>query len=133
VLEEVLSRDYCLFESDAVLRSSGYPNPAALGTFPKLLGDFVRTRGCFSLENAIHRMTGASAERFGLDDRGLLQPGKAADVVLFDAETISDTTPVDSSPPARPTGVEHLFVNGEHVVAESIAVADSRAGRVLRS
>ena len=82
-IESVLSHDLCLFETDVILRSTGYPNPAGLGTFPKILGNYVRERRLFSIENAVKRMTSASADRFGLKDRGVLAPGKAADVVVF--------------------------------------------------
>lgn len=89
ILERVLSHDLCLFETDAVTKSKGYPNPAALGTFPKILGHYVRESKIFSIEKAIQRMTSASAKRFGIRDRGILEPGKAADIVVFNPETVS--------------------------------------------
>ena len=115
-LESVLSQDYCLFETDAVIRSGGFANPAALGTFPRILGEFCRTRKLFSLEDAIRRMTFASAQRFGLADRGSLEPGKAADIVVFDPERIADVPPHGFKPAQKPIGIEHVFVNGTHVV-----------------
>jgi len=79
-LEKVLSNDLCLFETDVAIKASGYPNPSGLGTFPKILGDYVREKKMIGLENAIRRMTLASAERFGITGTGSLHPGKAADM-----------------------------------------------------
>jgi N-acyl-D-amino-acid deacylase len=132
-LEAVLSHDLCLFETDAAVKSTGYPNPASLGTFPRILGRFVRERGLFGLEDAIRRMTSASAERFGIGDRGVLARGKAADLVIFDPAAVSDSPPVFARPAARPRGIRHVFVNGRQVVRDSRFVKGSPAGRVLRA
>jgi len=132
VLDTVLSNPLCLFETDALLTDKGYPNPAAIGTFPRILGEFVRERKLFGIEDGIRRMTSASAERFGLRDRGVLASGKAADVVIFDPEEISDTPPEAGQPAGRPKGIRHVFINGQHVVKDSCFAAGSRAGRVLR-
>jgi N-acyl-D-amino-acid deacylase len=131
-LESVLRHEACLFETDVVVKSTGYPNPAALGTFPKILGNYVRDRKFFSMENGIHRMTLASADRFGIKDRGALLPGKAADVVVFDPRKVSDTPPSGAEPAGKPKGIAHVFLNGMHVVKDGSYVAGSRAGQVLR-
>ncbi len=131
-LEMVLSNDLCLFETDAAVKSRGYPNPAAMGAFPRVLGVYSRERKLFSIENAIHRMTLASAERFRLADRGLIAKDKAADVVVFDPKTISDTPPVGTQPAGKPKGIKHVFLNGAHVVKDGSYVQGSRPGRVLR-
>jgi len=131
VLEDVLSHDLCLFETDALVKSSGYPNPAAMGTFPKILGDFVNKRKLFGMEEAARRMTGASAERFGLRDRGLLEKGKAADVVIFDPERISDNPPDGSKPAGRPYGIGQVFINGAKVVENGEYLDGPRPGKVL--
>lgn len=131
-LESVLCHEACLFETDAVVKSTGHPNPAALGTFPKILGGYVRDKEFFSLENAVHRMTLASADRFGLLDRGALLPGKAADVVVFDPRSISDAPGAGARPAGKPRGIAHVFLNGIHVVKDGSYVAGSQAGRVLR-
>jgi len=131
-LESVLTHEACLFETDAVVHSTGYPNPAAVGTFPKILGSFVRDRGLLSLEDAVNRMTLASADRFGLEGRGALLPGKAADVVVFDPQAVSDTPPIGVQPAGRPKGIVHVFTNGTHVVKDGSYVPGARAGRVLR-
>jgi N-acyl-D-amino-acid deacylase len=131
-LEAILSYSSCLFETDALVPSKGYPNPAGFGTFPKVLGHYVRQRRLFSVEDAVRRMTSASADRFGLKDRGRLEPGKAADVVVFDPQTISEAPLVGREPAGRPVGIRHVFLNGTHVVKDGTYVAGSRAGRVLR-
>jgi N-acyl-D-amino-acid deacylase len=132
VLDTVLSNPLCLFETDALVTSKGYPNPAAIGTFPRILGEFVRNRKRFGIEDAIQRMTSASAERFGLRDRGVLASGKAADVVIFDPEEVADTPPAAGQPAEKPKGIRHVFVNGRHVVRDSCFATGNRAGRVLR-
>jgi N-acyl-D-amino-acid deacylase len=132
-LEKVLSNDLCLFETDAFTNANIYPNPASMGTFPRILGYYVRKKKMITLENAIRRMTAASAQRFGLNNIGSLQPGKAADIVLFDPKTISDNPPEGSSPPGRPKGIKHVFINGAHVVRDGVYIRGVRAGRVLRT
>ena len=133
VLEDVLSDDLCLFETDAVVKSKAYPNPAAMGTFPLILGPMVRDRKLFSLENAVHRSTYASAERFGIKDRGMLAKGKTADIVIFDPDTISDTPPAGSMPASKPNGIKYVLINGMKVVNEGDYVPGARYGRVLRA
>jgi N-acyl-D-amino-acid deacylase len=131
-LEAILSHSSCLFETDALILSRGYPNPAAFGTFPKVLGHHARERKLFSVEDAIMRMTSSSADRFGLKERGRLEPGKAADVVVFDPQTISEAHPDGQRPAGRPVGIHHVFLNGVHVVRNGTYVAGARAGKVLR-
>ncbi len=131
-MESVLCHEACLFETDVVVKSTGYPNPAAMGTFPKILGDYARDKKFFSLENAIHRMTLASAERFGIKDRGSLEAGRKADVVVFDPQTVSDTPPKGAEPAGKPKGIEHVLVNGTQVVKDGAYLSGARAGRVLR-
>jgi N-acyl-D-amino-acid deacylase len=132
-LEAILSHSSCLFETDALIRSRGYPNPAAFGTFPKVLGHYARERKLFSVEDAIMRMTSASADRFGLKERGRLEPEKAADVVVFDPQTISEAPLVGREFAGRPVGIRHVFLNGAHVVKDGAYASGARAGKVLRT
>ncbi|MCD6584842.1 MAG: amidohydrolase family protein [Desulfobacteraceae bacterium] len=132
VLEDVLKNDLCLFETDALTRYGGYPNPAALGTFPKILGEYVRKRKLFTMENAIQRMTSASAERFGIQDRGVLASGKKADVIVFDPETIAETPAKGHQPADRPKGIVHVFINGQHAVQNGEYMSGARAGELIR-
>jgi N-acyl-D-aspartate/D-glutamate deacylase len=102
-----------------------HPHPRLWGTFPRILGHYVRDVRLFSLENAIHKMTGLTAARFGLTDRGLLREGHAADLVLFDAEKIKDTATYER-PISAAEGISAVFVNGQP------ALDGARAGRLLR-
>ncbi len=132
-LEKVLSQDHCLFETDVLVKAAGFPNPAGVGTFPRILGTYVRDKKLFSLENAIHRMTGASAERFGIHETGTLAKGKAADIVCFDADTVGYGYDDPSRPAEKPEGIAHVFLNGKQIVKQSTYVDDLKAGRVIRS
>ncbi len=132
VLDTVLKNDLCLFETDALTRYGGYPNPAALGTFPKILGECVRKRKLFTIENAIRRMTSDSAERFGIKDRGVLASGKKADVIVFDPETIAETPAKGHHPAGRPKGIVHVFINGQHAVQNEKYINGVRAGKLIR-
>lgn len=132
-IEDVLTHEACLYETDAVVRSSGWPNPAAVGTFPKILGEYVRERGRFTLQEAVHRMSGAGAARFGIGDRGTLEVGKAADIVIFDAGEISDTPGGSGQPPGRPKGIRSVLLNGVEVVRDGRVLDAGRNGRVLRT
>ena len=132
VLERVLGHELCLFETDALTRYADYPNPAGLGTFPKILGEYVRGKNLFSMEHAIHRMTSASAERFHIDDRGVLAAGKKADLVIFNPDTINETPARGAVPAGRPTGILHVMINGIPVVKDGVYRAGIRAGKVLR-
>nr|HPR03357.1 amidohydrolase family protein [Deltaproteobacteria bacterium] len=131
-IDAVLSHELCLYETDALITGRGYPNPAAVGAFPRICGPLVRDRRLFTLEQAVHRSTGASAQRFSISDRGVVRTGAAADLVVFDPETLSDTPPVDSRPAGRPKGIHHVFINGRHVVRAGTVSGEQRAGRVLR-
>ncbi|UFS70746.1 D-aminoacylase [Geomonas sp. RF6] len=105
-------------------------HPRSYGTFPRVLGHYVRERQLLSLESAVHKMTGLPAQRIGLSDRGVIRPGFAADLVLFDPATIADRA--DYSQPHRyAQGVVHLFVDGEPVI-ENGKGTGNLPGRVLR-
>jgi N-acyl-D-amino-acid deacylase len=82
-------------------------------------------------EEAVHRMTGAAAQRLRLHDRGVVRPGAAADLVVFDPARLRDEATF--AEPARfPTGIEHVFINGRHVLEGDRYEAGALAGRVLR-
>jgi len=94
-----------------------HPHPRLWGTFPRVLGHYARDLGLMTMEDAIHRMTAASADRFKLKDRGRIEVGAYADIVVFDPLTVIDTaTYLD---PERPSaGIEHVLVNGVEVWGE---------------
>lgn len=129
-LRAVIAHPLCTIETDTFLTRRGHQNPASYGTFPRVLGSLVRD-GLFGLEQAVHRMTGAAAERLGLRDRGVVRPGAAADLVVFHPEHLRDEA--SFTEPARfPTGIEHVFINGRHVLEGARYDAGALAGRVLR-
>jgi N-acyl-D-amino-acid deacylase len=133
VIERVLSHELCLFETDAVIKDKGYPNPSAMGAFPRILGPLARDRKLFTLEQAIRRSTLESAQRFNIRDRGEIAPGKAADIVVFDPAVISDTPPAGITPSGRPAGIRNVFINGISVVSQGLMTANHRAGMVIRT
>jgi N-acyl-D-amino-acid deacylase len=106
------------------------PHPRLWGTFPRVLGHYARDVGLFSLETAVHKMTGLTARTFGLGDRGLIKQGMAADITLFDANTVGDAATFESPIRAAP-GIEMVIVNGEAVWRDGRATR-ARPGRVLR-
>ncbi len=105
-----------MFEMDTILTSHQHQNPASYGTYPKILGHYVREMGLLSLESAIHKMTGMAAVKMRLAGRGYIREGCAADVVIFNPETISCAADF-THPEISPTGIEHVMVNGRPVVA----------------
>lgn len=106
------------------------PSPRTYGSYPRILGQFVREEALLSLEEAVHRMTGAPAARLDLRDRGLLRDGYAADVVVFDPGTVRANATYDD-PRRFPGGIEHVIVNGEPVVTDGQPTG-ARPGRALR-
>ena len=105
------------------------PHPRLWGTFPRVLGHYSRDHGLFSLPEAVRKMTGLPAARFGISDRGLIREGHYADLVLFDAETVSDTATFDD--PIRPAqGILSVWVNGVLSYRDQAATG-RRVGRFL--
>jgi N-acyl-D-amino-acid deacylase len=91
------------------------PSPRTYGSFPRVLGEFVRDRALLGLEEAVRKMTSAPAARLGLSDRGLLHDGYWADVVVFDPDTVRSNATYDD-PRQYPTGIDYVLVNGQVVV-----------------
>jgi N-acyl-D-amino-acid deacylase len=110
--------------------SESKSHPRAWGSFPRILGRYVRDEHLLTLEEAIRKMTSKAAGRVHLADRGLLRPGMIADITVFDAATIRDVSTFDD-PKHYATGVRHVFVNGSRVVADA-AITSERPGRPLR-
>jgi N-acyl-D-aspartate/D-glutamate deacylase len=95
--------------------ASGHPHPRYYGTFPRVLGRYVREEKVLTLEEAIRKMTSANAAKIGIFDRGILRPGMKADVTIFDAQRIIDTATYEK-PHQYATGVAYVIVNGQIVL-----------------
>jgi N-acyl-D-amino-acid deacylase len=126
----VLGHPGTLIGSDGLPTLEGTPHPRLYGTFARVLGHYVRDVGLVTLPDAVHRMTGASAAAFGLHGRGVLAPGAAADVVVFDADTIADLATFDV-PQRPPAGIRRVMVNGVDTVVDGRHTG-ARTGSVLR-
>jgi N-acyl-D-aspartate/D-glutamate deacylase len=107
----------------------GMRHPRGTGTFPRVLGRYVRDQKWLSLEEAVHKMTALPADRLGLQDRGRLRAGMKADLVIFDPLKVIDRSTM-TQPFIEPVGVTHVFVNGIQVVSEG-SVTGQRPGEVL--
>jgi N-acyl-D-amino-acid deacylase len=95
----------------------GKPHPRFYGTYPRILGKYVREEGLLTLENAIWKMTGFPAKQLGLDDRGRIQAGMVADLVLFNPKTVIDRATFTDSH-LFPEGIHEVIVNGMQVVTD---------------
>lgn len=115
--------------SDGLL-VGGKPHPRAWGTFPRYLGHYSRELGLMSLEETVHHLTGRPAARLKLDGRGLVREGFAADLVLFDPQTVTDTATFEN-PRQAAAGIHYVFVNGTPAI-DGGQPTGARAGRALR-
>jgi N-acyl-D-amino-acid deacylase len=106
------------------------PSPRTYGSFPRVLGEFVRDRALLGLEEAVRKMTTAPAARLGLTDRGRLADGCKADVVIFDPATVRTNATYDE-PRSYPTGIDYVLVNGQVVVDDGVHTG-ALPGRVVR-
>jgi N-acyl-D-aspartate/D-glutamate deacylase len=109
--------------------SAGHPHPRYYGTFPRVLGRYVREEKLISLEEAVRKMTSANAAKIRIYDRGLLRPGQWADVTIFNPETVIDLATFER-PHQYATGVEYVIVNGK-VVLERGRHTGARPGVIL--
>jgi N-acyl-D-aspartate/D-glutamate deacylase len=107
----------------------GNPHPRSFGTFPRVLGVYVRQRGLLRLEDAVRKMTSLNADKLGILDRGLLRPGAYADLALFDPERVADRATYER-PFQYSVGVEYVVVNGQ-VVLDRGKHTGARPGRPL--
>jgi N-acyl-D-amino-acid deacylase len=110
--------------------SSGKPHPRGYGTYPKILGRYVKKHRVLRLEEAVRKMTSFPSQRFGILDRGLLMPGMWADIVVFDPKKIIDKATYQN-PHQYPDGIEYVVVNGQ-VSVEQGKNTGVLAGRTLR-
>ncbi|MDN7932891.1 D-aminoacylase [Burkholderia metallica] len=113
-VERIIGHELAMVGSDG-LPNDARPHPRLWGTFPRVLGEFSRKRKLFPLEAAVRKMTGLTAEQFGIAERGRLAVGYYADLVVFDPARVIDRATF-ASPTLRPEGIEHVFVNGRAVL-----------------
>ena len=109
--------------------ASGNPHPRYYGTFPRVLGRYVREEKVLTLEEAIRKMTSANAAKIGIYDRGLIRPGVWADVTIFNPETVIDESTWDA-PHRYSKGIEYVFVNGQ-LVLDRGTHTNARPGKIL--
>jgi N-acyl-D-amino-acid deacylase len=107
----------------------GKPHPRSYGTFPRVLGEYVREQRLLSLPEAVHKMTGMPAKRLGLRDRGAVRIGARADLVVFDPRRVADQATY-TDPHRYPVAIEHVLVNGRFVIKDGEHTG-SLPGRVL--
>jgi N-acyl-D-amino-acid deacylase len=126
----VMRHPSTMIGSDGIPTIEGRPHPRLYGSFARVLGRYAREEKLFSMEQAVYRMTGFAAAKFGLKGRGLVRAGAFADLVLFDPAGIIDRGTFDD-PKRLPDGIRAVFVNGRKAV-DNGAVTGVRTGRVLR-
>jgi dihydroorotase/N-acyl-D-amino-acid deacylase len=131
-VRRIMQHPMTMIASDGRLSKPGadVPHPRNYGTFPRVLGEYVRVQKVLTLENAVQKMTGMPARRLGLGDRGCIREGCAADITVFDPATVADKGTF-TEPHQYPAGIEWVFVAGQAVVADGKFTA-ARPGHVLR-
>lgn len=135
-LDQVLALDWVMLGSDGSARcvggpsGKGHPHPRAFGSFARVLSHFVRARGHLGWAEALRKMTSQPADRLGLSDRGRIEVGASADLVLFDPDSIQDQASFED-PLRYSKGIEALYLRGEPVV-EAGAPTGRLLGKVVR-
>ena len=131
-VERILKHPQTMVASDGrlVAPGMGHPHPRWYGTFPRVLGRYVREKEVLSLPEAIHKMTALPAAAMGLTDRGLLREGMKADLVIFNPETVADKATFEK-PHQYPEGIPYVIINGE-VSLDNGEFQHLKAGQVLR-
>ena len=128
-VQRILAYPHAMVGSDG-LPHDKHPHPRLWGTFPRVLGHYARDLNLFTLEDAVRRMTGLSAEQFGLKDRGVLRQGAFADITMFNPETVIDSSTFEK-PTTPAAGIDVVMVNGQ-IIREDGRVTGARPGRALR-
>lgn len=131
-VENILKHPQTMVASDGrlVKPGDGHPHPRWYGTFPRVLGYYVREKGVLSLSEAIYKMTALPAKNLGLKNRGLLKENMMADIVLFNPETIIDKGTFET-PHQYPEGVFYVIINGQ-IAIDNQEFKNIKAGKVLR-
>ena len=132
-VRRVLSHPRSIVASDGWTMSidaAAYAHPRSFAYTVRLLASYVRDDALLGLRQAIAKLSTAPARRIGLHDRGVIEPGAVADLVVLDLERLSEESTF-ASPLSYPRGIEHVIVSGRHALADG-ELTDARAGRVLR-
>jgi N-acyl-D-aspartate/D-glutamate deacylase len=131
-LQAIMRHPQAMFDTDADLveYGFGFPHPRSYGTFPRVLGRYVRELKVLTLEEAIRRMTSLSADQIGQKERGRLAAGTFADITVFDPETVADLATF-TEPHQYPLGIRHVVVNGTPIIRNG-ALTGAKPGRVLK-
>lgn len=129
-IEKMMVHSNVLFMTDSWIERGCIQNPSVFGAMPKFIR-LARDLENMSLEQVISRMTGKTASRFNLKGRGVLKDGNYADVVVFDPDTINEVND-ELHPELCPVGIDHVFINGEHVLDGSVINQEIRAGNVVK-
>lgn len=127
-MRRILAHPLCMVGSDG-LPNDLNPHPRLWGTFPRVLGRYARDLNLFPLAEAVAKMTGLPAQRYGFRDRGRIAAGLAADITVFDPATVADRATFEN-PIQISAGIEHVFVNGVHSWSHGEALA-GRGGQFL--
>ena len=130
-LERFLKSPYTMIASDGEILApnANMPHPRSYGAFSRVLGRYVRERKTITLEDAVRKMSSFPAERFGIQNRGLLRPGMKADIAVFDPAVAGDKATFEA-PHQYAVGFRHVFVNGKAVILDGKVTA-ARPGKVL--
>jgi N-acyl-D-amino-acid deacylase len=128
-VQRILAFGPTMIGSDG-LPHDAFPHPRLWATFPRVLGHYSRDLGLFPLEQAVHKMTGLTAQTFGLADRGVLRAGAWADVTVFDPRTVAEAATFEH-PIAPSHGIDSVIVNGQIVWRDGQSTG-ARPGRVVR-
>lgn len=129
LIDPFLQHDLYMMGSDGIHAPEGLIHPRQFGSAARVLGPCVRDRNLFSLEDAVYKLSGHAAAKFGLKDRGVLREGAFADIVVFDPETVGDRATYDQ-PQQFAEGISHVIVGGQMVIADGNPVEFS-AGATL--
>jgi N-acyl-D-amino-acid deacylase len=130
-VKQVVGYEKSLIASDSLTCETGKPHPRLYGTFPRVFAKYVREERVLSLEQAVRKVTSFPVQRFKLGKRGLIVPGYAADLVVFDPDTIQDLATFES-PRQYPEGISHVFVSGKATLLNG-QHTHAREGSLIRA
>jgi N-acyl-D-amino-acid deacylase len=129
IVETLMRHPASLFMTDALPTPRGAQNPAFSGNFPRFF-QLASEKKIISLEEAVYKMSGATAQRYGIKDRGFLKEGLAADIMVFDWKNIRDNNTLTETS-KTPTGIEAVFINGKQVLSKGKVDAAIKAGKII--